>query len=135
MEPELSDTLLALAAVALGSAAGGAARFLVSGLVARRVGETFPWGTMTVNVTGAFALGFLAARLAGDASLFRALAATGFLGSYTTVSSLSLQTLALVRDGERARAAANVALSLLLGLGAAALGLALGGGITGGVAP
>jgi CrcB protein len=113
--------------VAAGSAFGGVARFFVSGLVARAVGETFPWGTMVVNVTGAFGIGVLAA-LAQRSGLFTAaaawpLAVTGFLGSYTTVSSFSLQTLALVRDGEWLRAAGNVLLSLLLCLAAAALGL------------
>ncbi|HUF88060.1 MAG TPA: fluoride efflux transporter CrcB [Thermohalobaculum sp.] len=120
----MPDLILALAWVALGSALGGAARFAVSGLVARAVGETFPWGTMTVNVTGSLALGALAA--AADAGALAPalwhLAALGFLGSYTTVSSFSLQTLALVRDGETGRAASNVALSLALCLAAAAAG-------------
>lgn len=57
----IHDTAIMLAWVALGSAAGGTARFLVSGWVARAVGETFPWGTMTVNVTGALAIGGVAA--------------------------------------------------------------------------
>ncbi len=73
------------------SAAGGIARFAVSGLVARGIGETFPWGTMVVNVTGAFAIGFLsmaAQRLSFlDRSEAWPLLVTGFLGSYTTVSS------------------------------------------------
>jgi len=121
--------------VAAGSAAGGAARFLVSGLVARRIGETFPWGTMAVNVTGSFTIGLLAA-LAGqgivlDRPAAWPLLATGFLGSYTTVSSFSLQTLALARDGQRVRAFANIVLSLLLCLGAAAGGMASGGMLAG----
>lgn len=112
--------------VAAGSAAGGAARFLVSGLVARAIGETFPWGTMAVNVTGAFAIGAVAA-LADNLPIFDRpetwpVAVTGFLGSYTTVSSFSLQTLALARDGQFVRAAGNVLLSLLLCLGAVAAG-------------
>lgn len=114
--------------VAAGSALGGLARFLVSGLVARAVGETFPWGTMVVNVTGAFAIGVLAvmARHQGLLSLPAAwpVAVTGFLGSYTTVSSFSLQTLALAREGEWLRAAGNIVLSLACCLGAAALGMA-----------
>lgn len=120
------ELILGLAWVAAGSALGGAARFAVSGLVARAIGETFPWGTMTVNVTGSAALGVLAA-LAGGGGIgpgLWQLVAVGFLGSYTTVSSFSLQTLALVRDGETRRAAANVALSLGLCLGAAAAGFA-----------
>jgi CrcB protein len=112
--------------VALGAAIGGPMRFLVSGLVARWIGETFPWGTLVVNVSGAFALGAFAAlataRGASPAWLF---VATGILGSYTTVSSFSLQTLALVRDGERFRAMANAAGSLALCLAAAFAGLAL----------
>jgi CrcB protein len=116
----------------IGSALGGVARYFVSGVVARRLGETFPWGTMTVNVTGALLIGMLA-RLAGDgASLFASpnpwlFAVTGFLGCYTTVSSFSLQTLTLGRDGETARAVGNIVGSVLLCLGAVACGYALAG--------
>jgi fluoride exporter len=131
------DAGFALFWVALGSAVGGAVRFFVSGLVARAVGETFPWGTMTVNATGSFAIG--AAAAAADAGLVSNLAhvwpvaVTGFLGSYTTVSSFSLQTLALVREGEMARAGGNVVVSVLLCLAGVALGFlmvqaGLGGG-------
>ncbi len=114
--PPMIHFLEIVACVALGSALGGSARFFVSGVVGRRIGETFPWGTMTVNVTGAFVMGFLASA-AGVGTLLHdpllhAVAMTGFLGSYTTVSSFSLQTLALARDGEWTQAAANVALSL-----------------------
>jgi CrcB protein len=127
-----------VALVALGSALGGAARFLVSGLVARALGETFPWGTMVVNVTGAFALGCLAELAPSPTGLGRPevwlLAGTGFLGSYTTVSSLSLQTLALARDGEWPRAAGNLLLSLALGLGAVLAGIAAARLLAGGAA-
>lgn len=112
-------SLLALLAVT--SAAGGAARFLVSGLVARGFGESFPWGTLVVNATGAFAVGVLAAAadsgVFAETSLAWPAAVTGFLGSYTTVSSWNL-----LRDGARARAAGNVLLSLLPCLCAVALG-------------
>ena len=121
------DLGLIIALVAAGSAAGGMARFFVSGLVARTIGQTFPWGTLAVNVSGAFAIGVLAA-LAHSQTLFAqpeawALAVIGFLGSYTTVSSFSFQTLALVRSGDRRRAVANVALSLGLCISAVALGM------------
>ncbi len=119
------DLIPGLGWVALGGALGGAARFAVSGLVARTIGETFPWGTMTVNVTGSLALGALAARTGPFEPTLWQLAAVGFLGSYTTVSSVSLQTLTLARNGEIARAAGSVALSVALCLGAAAAGFAL----------
>jgi CrcB protein len=116
--------------VMLGCALGGMARYFVSGLVARRIGETFPWGTLAVNVSGAFAIGLIAASAArqgwfADPGQWR-LAAVGFLGSYTTVSSFSLQTLALLRDGGTGRAIANAVLSLGLCLPLAALGLLVG---------
>jgi CrcB protein len=125
------DTAIVLAWVALGSAVGGTSRFLVSGLVARTVGETFPWGTMVVNVIGALAIGALAALT--DLQVLAArvpaawppawpVAVVGFLGSYTTVSSFSLQTLALAREGDCLRAGGNVALSVALCLGTVALG-------------
>ncbi len=123
-------TSIELAWVAAGSGLGGVARFLVSGIVARRVGETFPWGTLIVNVTGAFMIGGLAAVAAGG--LFSLpgswpFAVVGLIGSYTTVSSFSLQTLALARNGEHWRAAWNVLASLTLCLSAVALGAAVGG--------
>lgn len=126
----MPQTMTGLIFVALGSALGGVARFFVSGLVARAVGETFPWGTMAVNVSGCFAIGALAGatgHMTGGNSLAWQLGAVGFLGSYTTVSSFSLQSLALAREGALLRAGANIVLALALCLSAAALGLGAAG--------
>jgi len=116
--------------VTLGSALGGPSRYFVSGLVGRHVGETFPWGTMAVNVSGAFAIGFIAAAATIEGFLPMPtawqLAVTGFLGAYTTASSFSLQTLALARDGQFVKAATNIGLSLLLCFSAVAIGYGLG---------
>ena len=133
----VQDWFAGLLFVALGSAVGGPARYFVSGLVGRTIGETFPWGTMTVNVVGAFAIGAIAA--AASLGKFSAegawpFAVTGFLGSFTTVSSFSLQTLALARDGETWRAGANVVLSVVLSLGAVAIGFWVTRTISGGAA-
>lgn len=121
--------------VMLGCFAGGTARYFVSGFVARRFGETFPWGTLIINVSGGFVIGLFAASANAhgwfaDISVWR-LGVVGFLGSYTTVSSFSLQTLMLLRDGEMPRAIGNVAASLCLCLSAAALGLMAGGSMFG----
>jgi CrcB protein len=118
-----------LISVVVGSALGGVSRYFLSGVVARRVGETFPWGTLVVNVTGAFVIGVFGGLATDNAALFGSpdlwlLAVTGFCGGYTTVSSFSLQTLALARDGERLRAATYVALSVVLCLLAVAAGFA-----------
>ena len=124
------NTLDGMIWVALGSVLGGMARFWLSGFMARRVGETFPWGTMVVNVSGCLIIGVLAASAAGHGVLAAVrpwqFAVTGFLGCYTTVSSFSLQTLALARDGEMVRAAGNLLLSLFLCLAAVAAGFAAG---------
>jgi CrcB protein len=114
---------MSLALVAAGGAAGGVARITVAGLVARRFGPDFPWGTLAVNLTGAFLIGLAAGHFspAPDLRIWQ-LAVIGFLGSYTTVSSFSLQTLSLVHAGKPGCAAANVGLSLLVGIAAAALG-------------
>jgi CrcB protein len=114
--------------VAAAGVLGGIARFWVSGLVARRIGERFPWGTLVVNTTGAIGIGILAALLptfgaGGDGVLALWLAlAVGVLGSYTTVSSFSLQTLALIRESEWLRAFLNIAGSLGLCLAATTAG-------------
>ena len=121
-----------LLSVALGSVLGGMARYFISGFVARRVGETFPWGTLIVNVSGAFVIGIFGALALDDNSVFASpdpwlFAVTGFLGCYTTVASFSLQTLTLTREGERGRAAGYIALSVGLCLSAVASGFALAG--------
>lgn len=123
--------IASLISVIAGSVLGGVARYFVSGVVARHVGETFPWGTLVVNVSGACLIGIFGALARNQASLLASpepwlFAVTGFLGCYTTVSSFSLQTLALARDGERVRAAAYIVLSVGLCLLAVALGFALG---------
>jgi fluoride exporter len=135
----MQDILQGLAWVVLGSVLGGPARYFVSGVVGRHIGETFPWGTLIVNISGAFVIGLLAAAAAADGVLPMPVAwqfaATGFLGSYTTVSSFSLQTLALVRDGQIFRAGGNVLLSVALCLSAVALGYAAGSAALGANAP
>lgn len=120
----------AFVSVALGSALGGMARYFVSGFVARRVGETFPWGTLLVNVSGAFLIGIFGALAQNDASILAStdpwlFTVTGFLGCYTTVSSFSLQSLALARDGQSGRAGSYVVISVVLCLAAVTLGFAL----------
>lgn len=120
-------TPVELVALLVGAFFGGLARWFVSGAVARRIGETFPWGTLVVNLTGAFAIGFAAARGAGRDPAIQLALITGFLGCYTTVSSLSLQTLALARGGELGRALLNLLLTLGGGLAACAAGLLAGG--------
>ena len=134
----MQDILQILAWVVLGSALGGPARHFVSGVVGRGIGETFPWGTIVVNVSGALAVGVLAAAASAHGVFSPAawqFAVTGFLGSYTTVSSFSLQTLALVRDGQHLRAGGNVLLSVMLCLVAVALGYAAGLAALGGNQP
>ncbi len=105
--------------VMLGSALGGGARYAVSGVAAGHIGETFPWGTMIVNVTGSFVIGFFATLTGPDGRVFvgtegRQFVMTGLCGGFTTFSSFSLQTLNLVRDGEMTLAGMNIGLSFVL---------------------
>lgn len=118
--------MLAWVAVALVGGVGALARFWVDGAVSRRIGGWsggFPVGTLAVNLTGAVALGALVgAGLHGDARL---IAGTGLLGSYTTFSTWMLESHRLGEDGRRLALAANLGLSLALGLAAAALAQAI----------
>ena len=103
---------------------GALGRFFVDGIVAARARHDFPLGTLVVNLSGATLLGFLVGLgFTGDRLL---LAGTATLGSYTTFSTWMLETQRLVEDGEVALAAANVAVSLVVGVGAAALGRLIG---------
>ncbi len=113
--------------IAIGGALGSVARFWFSGLVAQRFGETFPFGTILVNVTGSFAIGFFATLTSPDGRVlvspsFRQFFMIGICGGYTTFSSFSLQTLNLAHDGEWFYAGLNVLLSVVLCLVAVWLG-------------
>jgi fluoride exporter len=124
-----TETLIVLA-VALGSALGGAARYGLSGLVARSFGETFPWGTLIVNVLGSFLIGVVATLTGPDGRVLvspvtRQFWMPGIFGGFTTFSSFSLQTLSLAQDGEWTRALANVTLSVALCLLGVWLGASL----------
>ena len=110
--------------VAIGGALGSIARYWCSGLAARTIGETFPWGTIIVNIVGSFIIGFAATAMGPDGRMFvgngaRTFVMVGICGGFTTFSSFSLQTLALLREGETWAAILNVTLSVVLGLLAA----------------
>jgi fluoride exporter len=112
------------AGVAVLGGLGAAGRFLVDALISARAGRDFPFGTLTINATGSLLLGLLTG-LAVEGNLL-VLAGTATLGSYTTFSTWMLETHRLAEDGEVVSAAINIVLSLALGIGAVALGRAIG---------
>jgi fluoride exporter len=116
--------------IAMGSALGGVARYGMSGWVARHWGETFPLGTLLVNLSGCFLIGVIACFAATESRVWlsawqRDFLMLGVCGGYTTFSSFSLQTLNLLRDGDGFRAALNVLGSVLGCMIAVWLGYAL----------
>jgi CrcB protein len=113
--------------IGIGSALGGMVRYWCSGVVAMRLGEAFPWGTVAVNILGSFLIGFVATLTGPDGrvlvpSLARQFVMLGFCGGFTTFSSFSLQTLSLIRDGEWPQAVGNIVLSVALCLIAVTVG-------------
>jgi CrcB protein len=113
--------------VGVGSAIGGVSRFWASGVIANRFGQSFPWGTLVVNVSGCFIIGLFATLTATEGRWLvgpsgRNFFMTGVCGGYTTFSSFSLQTLNLARDEEWLYAVGNAVLSLVLCLAAVWLG-------------
>ncbi len=121
--------MLRLLAIAGGGAAGAVARYWVSGRVYGWLGTSFPWGTLAVNVAGSFLIGLLAIllieRLPYSAE-WRSLLIVGFLGAFTTFSTFSLETLALIEQADYAKALANAVLSVVACLGATWLGVVAG---------
>jgi fluoride exporter len=104
--------------IAVGSALGGVARYWCSGVAARLIGETFPWGTLIVNVVGSFIIGFFATLTGPDGRWFvgttaRQFVMVGFCGGYTTFSSFSIQTLNLMHDGEWLYVGLNIVASVV----------------------
>ena len=113
--------------VMIGSALGGGARYWCSGVIGRMFGETFPWGTLLINILGSLVIGFFNTITGPDgrllvASTARQFVMIGICGGYTTFSSFSLQTLNLARDGEWLRAGGNIVLSVVLCLVAVWIG-------------
>ena len=119
--------------VALGGALGSVGRFWINGVVSEKIGASFPWGTLVINIGGSFIIGVIGAVASPEGRLDTPTRqfATQFLmigvcGGYTTFSSFSLQTLNLVRDREWLYAGGNVLLSVVLCLLAVWLGWLLG---------
>ena len=119
--------------VALGGALGGVSRFWLSGLISTRFGETFPFGTLIINITGSFLIGIFAAfaapegRLDSQSRIFvTQFLMIGICGGYTTFSSFSFRTLQLMQERQWLYAGANVILSVVLCMIAVWLGFLLG---------
>ncbi|HEY6434206.1 MAG TPA: fluoride efflux transporter CrcB [Acetobacteraceae bacterium] len=113
--------------VALGSAFGGVARYGVGILVTRAVGQSFPWGTLLINIVGSFVIGFYGALTVTDGPMpasaeMRAFVMIGFCGGFTTFSSFSLQTVDLLQAGETVPAGLYILGSVALCLAGTFLG-------------
>jgi CrcB protein len=118
-----------LIAIALGGALGAISRYLVVGLVTDYMGKSFPFGTMTVNITGSFFIGMLYVLVVQKLHLapeLKAILVVGFLGSFTTFSTFSLETFSLIERGHFTQAGIYLVGSVVLGL------LAVWAGITAG---
>jgi CrcB protein len=115
--------------IAVGGAAGAVARYLVDGWVSERTGGAFPFGTLVVNLSGAFLLGLLAT-LALERSVLPAAirppVLIGFIGAYTTFSTWMLESWRLAEQGALLGALANIGGSVVLGLVALGAGIAIG---------
>jgi CrcB protein len=115
-------------AISIGAILGANARYLLGQWVADRLGSSFPYGTFVINVSGSFLIGIVLVvsmdRVVPD--WFRPLLAIGFLGAYTTFSTFSYETLALVQSGAWTWALLNVAASVIVGFGAVYAGTVVG---------
>jgi CrcB protein len=115
--------------IAIAGAVGALARYGLEGAVSRRAPTSFPWGTFVVNVSGAFVLGLLYTVLTEHLAIqswLRSSVTIGFLGAYTTFSTLSYETFRLVEDGAVGLAVANAIGSLAAGLVAVYAGVVIG---------
>jgi CrcB protein len=111
-------------AIAAVGGCGAITRFVLDGFIGERLGRGFPYGTLVINLSGAFGLGLLSgASLAPDALL---VAGTATIGSYTTFSTWMLESQRLSEEGDAPRAAVNVLVSIVVGVAAAALGRTIG---------
>lgn len=123
--------MIALLGVAAGGVVGAPSRYVLDQWVNSRTEGLFPWGTFLVNITGAFLLGLISglALYGGLGHLPATAVGTGFCGAYTTFSTFSYETVRLIEEGTMEAAVRNMAASLVLGLVAAAAGIALAAAI------
>ena len=113
--------------VAVGSAVGGVARYLLGAFIQQRAGPSFPTGTLVVNVSGSFLLGLLLRYALGSEAIsaeLRAMLTIGFCGGYTTFSTFSFETAVLLEEGQHARAGLYILASVVLSLVGVWLGFA-----------
>ena len=127
----MPETATRYLVIGLGSAVGGMARYWCTGILARVLGETFPWGTFVVNVAGCAFIGWFAGATVPEGrwfvpSLARQFVMVGVCGGFTTFSSFGFETLRLVGDGQYAKAVANIVGSLVLCLAGVWLGYSIG---------
>lgn len=121
--------VVTILSIGVGGFLGAIARYLVDGFVVARTGATFPWGTLVVNLTGSFVLGLLFALSIERGVLpadIRAPLLIGFIGAYTTFSTLALESWRLFENGSYALGLANLVGSMALGILAVVGGLLLG---------
>ena len=120
-------TTLSWVGIAVAGAIGAPVRYLVDGWVEDRTAGRLPWGTFVVNVTGSFVLGVVSglALYHGLGDQSEQVVGTGFCGALTTFSTFSFETVRLAQEGEPVEAFENIGFSLVAGLAAAAIGLAL----------
>jgi fluoride exporter len=114
-------------AVALAGALGAPARYLVERMISDRRGRHFPWGTLVVNISGSFTLGFITglALYHGLATTPKAVVGTGFIGAYTTFSTFAYETVDVAERDSARRAGTYAVGSIVAGVAAATLGLLL----------
>jgi CrcB protein len=115
-------------AVAFGAALGGVARYYLASAIQQRVGPTFPWGTLVINVSGSLLLGVLMRYALATPSVsaeLRVFLTTGFCGGYTTFSTYSYETATLLEDGQYGRAGTYALASVVLALVATFAGFVL----------
>ena len=118
---------LAWAGFVIAAAVGAPLRYLVDGAIAERAEGVFPWGTFVVNASGSLVLGVLTGLGLYHAfpRVPKVILGTGFCGAYTTFSTFTYETVELLEEGALNEAARNAFGTLIVGAGAAALGLAL----------
>lgn len=121
---------MTLLMIALGAGVGAPARYLTDRTIQSRHDTGFPWGTLTVNLVASLVFGIVTGAGTHVSTNLVLLISTGFCGALSTFSTFSYETLRLVQDGARFHAAANIAVSLVAGIGAAALGWSIGLSLT-----